>query len=126
MSRVLAIARKPCSVIWSFVYPNQRSAVFTVLFDIGLVAGLSLLIAFAGASFDIAYDAYAVEVLTREEHGWAVGTRSALYRAGMLIAGYLLISLGPLWGWRPSIFPTHSDTPAAAASFWRVSSRYAV
>jgi PAT family beta-lactamase induction signal transducer AmpG len=75
-----------------------------VSFDVGVVAGLSLLIAFVGASFDIAYDAYAVEVLTKQEHGLAVGLRSALYRAGMFFSGHLMISLGPLWGWRKSMF----------------------
>ncbi len=73
-------------------------------FEVGLVAGLSLMIAFAGASFDIAYDAYAVEVLSKDEHGWAVGTRSALYRVGMLLSGHLMISIGPVWGWSRSIF----------------------
>src|SRR4051794_17862687 len=78
--------------------------VHAVSFDVGVVASLALLIAFAGASFDIAYDAYAVEVLTRSEHGLAVGLRSALYRAGMFFSGHLMISLGPLWGWRTSMF----------------------
>jgi PAT family beta-lactamase induction signal transducer AmpG len=73
-------------------------------FEIGVVASLALLIAFAGASFDIAYDAYAVEVLTKAEHGLAVGLRSALYRLGMLFSGSIMISLGPLWGWQRSMF----------------------
>lgn len=66
---------------------------------IGLVAAMGLLIAFASASQDIVYDAYAVEVLEKHEHGAAVGARSALYRAGMWLAGTIAITLAPLWGW---------------------------
>ena len=64
------------------------------------VAVLALLISFASASQDIAYDAYAVDVLEKHEHGPAVGARSALYRAGMWLSGSIAISLGPLWGWQ--------------------------
>ena len=66
---------------------------------VSAVAALSFLIAFASASQDIVYDAYAVEVLEKHEHGAAVGARSALYRAGMWMAGNIAISLAPVWGW---------------------------
>ncbi|MGV3624601.1 MAG: hypothetical protein ACO1OB_27525, partial [Archangium sp.] len=49
---------------------------------VSAIAALTFLIAFASASYDIAYDVYAVEVLEKHEHGAAVGARSALYRAG--------------------------------------------
>jgi PAT family beta-lactamase induction signal transducer AmpG len=65
----------------------------------GAVAGLAFLISFASASQDIAYDAYAVDVLEKHEHGPAVGARSALYRLGMWLSGSIAISFGPLWGW---------------------------
>ena len=69
---------------------------------ISVVGALTLAIAIASASQDIAVDAYAVEVLRKEEQGAAVGARIALYRAGMLVAGGGAISLagGSLgWGW---------------------------
>lgn len=61
---------------------------------------LALLISFASASQDIVYDAYAVDVLEKHEHGPAVGARSAMYRAGMWLSGSIAISLGPVWGWQ--------------------------
>ena len=72
--------------------PTPDAAVITA------VAALSFLIAFASASQDIVYDAYAVEVLQKHEHGAAVGARSALSRAGMWLSGNIAITLGPHWG----------------------------
>ncbi len=66
---------------------------------IGAVAALSLLISFASASQDIAYDAYVVEVLHPDEHGPAVGARSALYRLGMWTSGYIVVTAHGLLGW---------------------------
>jgi MFS family permease len=66
---------------------------------IGAVAALSLLIAFASASQDIAYDAYVVEVLEPTEHGPAVGARSAMYRLGMWTSGYIVVTAHGLLGW---------------------------
>jgi MFS transporter, PAT family, beta-lactamase induction signal transducer AmpG len=63
------------------------------------VAVLLLLMSFAGATQDIAVDAYAVEALRPEEQGAAVGARSALYRAAMFVSGALFITWGPTWGW---------------------------
>ena len=58
-----------------------------------VIGAVTLAIAFASASHDVAYDAYAVEVLRREEHGLAVGARVALYRAAMLVSGGVAITL---------------------------------
>ena len=58
-----------------------------------VVGALALAIAFASATQDIAIDAYAVEVLRRDEQGVAVGARMALYRAAMLVAGGVSITL---------------------------------
>ncbi|MDA8364419.1 MAG: MFS transporter [Gammaproteobacteria bacterium] len=64
------------------------------------VAGaLTLAIAFASASQDIAIDAYAVEILRPQEQGIAVGARIAVYRAAMFVAGGLTITLAGLWSW---------------------------
>jgi PAT family beta-lactamase induction signal transducer AmpG len=67
--------------------------------SVGLVAALTLLIAFASASQDIAIDAYAVEVLRPDEQGMAVGARTAIYRAAMWLSGALAVSIGPVVGW---------------------------
>ena len=66
---------------------------------IWVVGAIALAIALASASQDIAIDAYAVEVLRKEEQGAAVGARTALYRAAMLVSGGGAISLASRWGW---------------------------
>jgi MFS transporter, PAT family, beta-lactamase induction signal transducer AmpG len=65
-----------------------------------LIGTLTLAIALASATQDIAVDAYTVEVLEPHEQGVAVGTRTALYRAAMFVAGGLAITLAGLWSWR--------------------------
>ncbi|HZH04436.1 MAG TPA: MFS transporter, partial [Myxococcaceae bacterium] len=64
------------------------------------VGVLTLFISLASATQDIAIDAYAVEALRPEEQGLAVGARIALYRAAMFVGGALVVSLGPVLGWR--------------------------
>jgi len=64
-----------------------------------VVGALAFAIAFASASQDIAIDAYAVDVLRPEEHGIAVGARTALYRAAMFVAGGLAITLAGQYSW---------------------------
>ncbi len=66
---------------------------------VGVVAVISLFIAFASASQDIAIDGYAVEVLERAEMGTAVGARVALYRAATLLSGAVAITVGERLGW---------------------------
>ncbi|BAU50079.1 major facilitator family transporter [Sulfurifustis variabilis] len=70
---------------------------------IWIVGSLTLAIAFASASQDIAIDAYAVEVLRPNEQGVAVGARIAIYRAAMFVAGGLAITLAGMWSW-PFVF----------------------
>lgn len=70
---------------------------------IWIVGTLTLAIAFASASQDIAIDAYAVEVLRPAEQGVAVGARIAIYRGAMFIAGGLAITLAGIWSW-PLVF----------------------
>jgi PAT family beta-lactamase induction signal transducer AmpG len=67
--------------------------------DVGVIAVLCIGIAFASATFDIAYDAYTVEVLRPEEQGLAVGARNAFYRGAMLVSGGVSITLAAGWGW---------------------------
>jgi PAT family beta-lactamase induction signal transducer AmpG len=66
---------------------------------IWVVGALALAIALASASQDIAIDAYAVEVLHKEEQGAAVGARVALYRAAMVVSGGAAITLAGRFGW---------------------------
>ena len=64
-----------------------------------VVAALAFAIAFAGASQDIAIDAYAVDVLEPEEQAVAVGARNAVYRSAMYIVGGLGITLAGRYSW---------------------------
>ncbi len=70
---------------------------------IWMIASLTLAIAVASASQDIAVDAYTVEILERHEQGLAVGARTALYRGAMFLAGGLAITLAGSWSW-PFVF----------------------
>ncbi|GEN08162.1 MFS transporter, PAT family, beta-lactamase induction signal transducer AmpG [Myxococcus fulvus] len=65
-----------------------------------VVGALAMAVAFASATQDIAIDAYAVEVLRKEEQGVAVGARVALYRAAMFIAGSAAITLAGRVSWK--------------------------
>jgi PAT family beta-lactamase induction signal transducer AmpG len=66
---------------------------------VGLIGLLCVAIGVASATLDIAYDGYTVEVLRKDEHGVAVGSRLALYRAAMWVTGRLAITLAALWSW---------------------------
>lgn len=65
-----------------------------------VVGALALAIAFASASQDIAYDAYAVDVLRKEEHGVAAGAKIATYRMAMFGAGAGAVTLAGLYSWK--------------------------
>ncbi len=67
-----------------------------------VVGALALAIAFASASQDIAIDAYAVDVLRKDEQGVAVGARIGFYRAAMYLTG-VSISLAARFSW-PATF----------------------
>jgi MFS transporter, PAT family, beta-lactamase induction signal transducer AmpG len=64
-----------------------------------VIGMLTLAIGLAAATQDIAIDAYAVEVLRKEEQGAAVGARTAMYRAAMFASGGVAITLAspPYW-----------------------------
>lgn len=64
-----------------------------------IVFALAMAIALASATQDIAVDAYAVDVLRKEEQAVAVGARVALYRAAMMVAGGFSIWLAARWSW---------------------------
>jgi MFS transporter, PAT family, beta-lactamase induction signal transducer AmpG len=64
-----------------------------------MVGAIVLAMALASATQDIAIDAYAVELLRREEQGAAAGARTALYRTALLVTGGASISLAARIGW---------------------------
>jgi PAT family beta-lactamase induction signal transducer AmpG len=64
-----------------------------------VVGAIALAIALASASQDIAIDAYAVDVLRPEEQGVAVGARTAVYRAALLVSGGAAITAAAHLGW---------------------------
>ena len=64
-----------------------------------VIAALALGVAFTSATYDIAYDAYTVDVLRPEEQGPAVGAKIALYRAAMYLAGAIAITFAARWSW---------------------------
>ena len=70
---------------------------------VGVVVAISLAVAFWSATQDIAIDSYAVEILERSEQGLAVGARTALYRAAVLVSGAIAITYGQRYGW-PRVF----------------------
>jgi PAT family beta-lactamase induction signal transducer AmpG len=59
----------------------------------------AMAIAVAAASQDIAIDAYAVDVLRKDEQGAAAGARTAIYRAAYSLAGAVAISMASRIGW---------------------------
>jgi PAT family beta-lactamase induction signal transducer AmpG len=60
---------------------------------VGLIGALTLLTGLAAATQDIAIDAYAVDVLRREEQGPGAGARTAIYRCAMLVSGGIAVTL---------------------------------
>lgn len=64
-----------------------------------VVGALTLAMACASATQDLAIDAYAVEVLQPAEQGVAVGARTAVYRAAMYVPGGLSITLAGHFSW---------------------------
>jgi len=66
---------------------------------IWVIGALALALALASASQDIAIDAYAVEVLRKDEQGAAVGARVALYRAALVVSGGAAITMAGRVGW---------------------------
>ncbi len=66
---------------------------------IWVVGAIALSVAFASATQDVAIDAYAVEVLRKEEQGAAAGARTALYRAALVVSGGAAITAASRIGW---------------------------
>ena len=65
-----------------------------------LFAALAVLVAFASASQDIAFDAYRADVLQPAERGFGAGISVTGYRLAMLVSGALVLILSEHIGWR--------------------------
>lgn len=84
-----------------------------------VILAFAVAIAFVSASQDIAYDAYCVDVLLPEEHGVAVGARTALYRGAMYVAGALSITLAGMISWGAvNLFLGLLYLPMIFLTFW--------
>jgi PAT family beta-lactamase induction signal transducer AmpG len=66
---------------------------------IWVVGAIALAVAFASATQDVAIDAYAVDVLRKDEQGAAAGARTAVYRAALVVSGGAAITAASRIGW---------------------------
>lgn len=72
-----------------------------LLFAAGDSTALALFVAMAVASatYDVAVDAYSVELVRGRELGVANGVRVTAYKVGIILAGGFLLARAPSWGW---------------------------
>lgn len=63
------------------------------------IAFFGVLLAFASATQDIAYDAHRTDLLPPAERGWGTAFSQGGYRLGMLVAGALALILADRFGW---------------------------
>lgn len=64
-----------------------------------MVAFFAVLLAFASATQDTAYDAHRTDLLPPAERGWGTAFSQGGYRLGMLVSGALALILADQWGW---------------------------
>jgi PAT family beta-lactamase induction signal transducer AmpG len=64
---------------------------------------LLILVALAGATQDIAIDAYTIDILTPEEQGPANGVRVTAYRVALIASGGLMVWLSDYLGWAGAV-----------------------
>ncbi len=76
----------------SMSFYTPRGAASTLAF-------LGVLLAFASATQDIAYDAHRTDLLRPEERGWGTAFMQGGYRAAMLVSGALALILADHVGW---------------------------
>jgi PAT family beta-lactamase induction signal transducer AmpG len=63
-----------------------------------------IIIAFAGATQDIAIDAYSIDILEPQEQGIANGVRTAFYRIAVVLSGGILIAFSNYIEWKNSFY----------------------
>ncbi len=79
-----------------FILALGIAGIFVNLFYISTFA---LLVALASASQDIVIDAYRIELIKKENQGFAAGLYVYGYRIGMLISGALALVLAEIFSW---------------------------
>ncbi|MCQ9617508.1 muropeptide transporter [Paenalcaligenes niemegkensis] len=68
--------------------------------NLGLIAGLAVLVAFMSATQDIAFDAYSTDVLRSEERAAGAALKVLGYRLAMIASGGLALVVADQWlGW---------------------------
>jgi PAT family beta-lactamase induction signal transducer AmpG len=73
---------------------------FTEIFSsLSAIATLAVLIGFASASQDIVIDAYRIELIEKENQGFAAGFYVYGYRLGLLASGAVALVLAEIFGW---------------------------
>lgn len=71
--------------------------------QLGLFVGLTLLVAFAGATLDIVVDAYRIEIAPVEAQGALVATYSLGYRIALIVSGAVALVLADHTIW-PNVY----------------------
>jgi MFS transporter, PAT family, beta-lactamase induction signal transducer AmpG len=71
--------------------------------QLGLFVGLTLVVAFAGATLDIAVDAYRIEIAPLEAQGALVATYSLGYRLALIVTGAVALVLADHTIW-PNVY----------------------
>ncbi len=66
------------------------------------VVYLAIILSFVSATYDIAYDAIRVELLSQDKQGAGAGVSIIGYRIGMLISGGLALFLAEIYSWQMS------------------------
>lgn len=68
--------------------------------NLGLIAGLAVLVAFMSATQDIAFDAYSTDVLRSDERAAGAALKVLGYRLAMIVSGGLSLVIADQWlGW---------------------------
>lgn len=70
--------------------------------DMLLLVYLAIIISFISATYDIAYDAMRVEMLSDDKQGAGAGVSIIGYRVGMLVSGGVSLILADIFSWRTS------------------------
>lgn len=80
-------------IITAFGFLNPQTKLSDIVY-------LSIILSFVSATYDIAYDAIRVEMLSSLEQGAGAGVSVAGYRVGILAAGGLALVLAEFFGWK--------------------------
>lgn len=84
-------------IICKFGFLNPNSEMIEIVY-------LAIILSFVSATYDIAYDAIRVELLSYDKQGAGAGVAIIGYRVGMLISGGLALFLADIYSWKISFF----------------------